>query len=357
MVKTQSVKELSNVSQMTLKKTAVPRAEEKKLIPSPEPKTIKETEKDISENNINKNNPIKSEYESAKAEFAAGRYDKAAGILCWLISKKQGDASQYENSMRSLADCYYFLGERGDESYNTTAIEAYKNILRYYPDIRSGNDLANFRMATCLERSENYEEAYTAYENVFQKYPGSTCAEDTLYKMGEILYLTKRFSHAAEKLKSYLAKYPNGRHAFKSSFILGYCLRQINQQNEGALWYKNALSKWNELDELPANILCDLGLYLFSQKDYANSINLFSLYLNLHPEDELKKEALFHLGMSFYHLNQFSPALKIFSLILETYPDTVEANESILFMANIGVIDPKTEFNVCMAGRDYFRIL
>ena len=294
-------------------------------------------------------------YESARNEFDAGHYEKAAGLLSSILSKKQNDAALHENSFRCLADCFYFLAGGGDRNFNSKAIDAYKNILRYYPDLRSGNDLVNFRLANCLERIGSYEEAYTAYENIARQYPSSRYEQDALYKMGEILYQTKHFTHAAEKLKNYLIRYPDGSHASLSSFLIAYCYRQTSQQTEGAIWYRQALNKENDFEKLPADVLHDLGIYLFSLQDYSHAATVFTSYLNLYPEGVLRKSVLFHLGRSFYSLNRFPSALKIFSLLLESYPETGEAYESILFMANIGVMNPTINFNVCLAGRDYFR--
>ncbi|WP_175476334.1 tetratricopeptide repeat protein [Syntrophus gentianae] len=302
-----------------------------------------------------KGSPVSFEYESAKAAFDARRYEQAAGILSSLLIRKQNDAAQYESSLRLLADCYYFLGQGESNNFRTQAVESYKNILRYYPDVRNGNDAANFRLADSLEQMGSYEEAYEAYENVLSKYPNSPYRQEAIYRVGKILYLTKRFNYAVDKLKSYLTSYPDGPSAFQASFLLGYCLRQINQKPDGDAWYRNALTKWNNFEELPTEILHDLGLYLFSQQDYPRAANIFNLCFNLHPDDAWRKSALFNLGRSYYFWNRFSPALKVFSLLLESYPGTLEANESILFMANIGVIDPKTDFNACMTGRDYFK--
>jgi len=346
----QGVKASSIQSQTALKRSAIPDVANKKSERSADLKTNKG-----SAQINNKNAPFQSEYEKAKAEFDSGHYEKAAGMLSVIILRKQNDAAQQENSLRCLADCHYFLGEGGDRNFNSKAVDSYKNILRYYPDTRGGNDITNFRLANCLEHIGNYEEAYTAYENVVRKYPKSLHEQDALYKMGEILYLTKRFSHGIEKLRNYLAKYPSGSHASQSYFLIGYCFRQINQQTEGALWYRNALNKENDFERLPADVLYDLGTYLFFLQDYSNAANLFAMYLNLYPEGVSRKSALFHLGRSFYSLNRFSLALKLFSLLLESYPETGEANESILFMANIGVMDPTIDFNACMAGHDYFK--
>jgi len=301
------------------------------------------------------NAPVQSGYESAKAEFDARRYEQAAAMFSSMISNKQSDAALYERSLRHLADCYYFLGEGGDRNFHAKAVDSYSNILRHYPDLRSGNDVVNYRLASCLERSGRHEEAYVAYERVITKYPGSIHEQDALYRMGEILYLTKRYRHAIDKLRQYVNKYPAGNFAAQAHFILGYCLRQTNQKNEGALCYHNALSKGKDHEELPGDILYDLGVCQLSLQEYSRAVDFFSLYLNLHPEGVLKKSALFHLGESLYFLNHFSSALRVFSLLLESYPETTEAYESILFMANIGVIDPKADFKVCMTGHDYFR--
>ncbi len=343
--------------QAILKKGIVSAAEKGKPAPSPERKEIREKDKgkDETERSSRSGSPEPLRHEPARAEFEAGHYERAAALLTALLAQKANDAALHENSLRGLADCYNHLAGTGDRNSNARAVAIYKNILHYYPDPRTGNDLAYFRLAGFLEREGKDEEAYLAYENLAQKYPESAHAPDALFKLGEILCRTKRFNHATAKLSSYLAKYPDGHHASLSRFLLGYCLRQVNAQADGALWYRNALNRENNVELLPAEVLYDLGVFLFSHQEYARAAEFFSFCLNLYPEEVSKKSAMLYLGRSFYALQQFPSALKIFSLLLESYPETVEANESILFLANIGVLKPSIDVNVCLAGWEYYR--
>lgn len=346
----QGIRDSSLQRQTILQKNVIPDTDNENEAHLPKRKTGRES--DV-KNSLD--SPSPRVFETANIHFDAGRYERAAAILSSIVSKKHNDDALLENSLRLLADCYFFLGKGKDGSFNLKAVDAYKHILRRYPDLRSRNDLVNFRLAECLEQAGNYEEAYAAYEDVIRKYPTSRYKQDVLYKMGEILYRTGRFTHAIEKLRNYLAGYPDGPYASRSSFLLGYCFQQTGRQTDGALWYRNALNKWDNFEELPADVLYDLGLTLFSWQDYSRAASLFATYLNLYPEGGSKKSAMFYLGRSFYTLNRFASALKVFSLLLENYPESGEAYESILFMANIGVMEPTMNFNVCMTGWDYYR--
>jgi tetratricopeptide (TPR) repeat protein len=98
--------------------------------------------------------PFPRVFETANIHFDAGRYERAAAILSSFVSKKHNDEALLENSLRLLADCYFFLGKGKDGSFNLKAVDAYKHILRRYPDLRSRNDLVNFAWQNAWNRLE-----------------------------------------------------------------------------------------------------------------------------------------------------------------------------------------------------------
>jgi len=117
----QGVKASSGLSQTILKKSAIPDVNNNKSERLADRKT-----NNVSDQIKNKNATVQSGYELVKAEFDSGHYEKAVGMLSVIISRKQNDAALQENSLRCLADCYYFLGEGEDRNFNSKAVESYK---------------------------------------------------------------------------------------------------------------------------------------------------------------------------------------------------------------------------------------
>ncbi|MBW1860610.1 MAG: tetratricopeptide repeat protein [Deltaproteobacteria bacterium] len=59
---------------------------------------------------------------------------------------------------------------------------------------------------------DQYDEALQLYNVLIKDYPGSNFAQDALFNTGMVHYEKGTFGQAYQSFKSYLEKYPDGRH-------------------------------------------------------------------------------------------------------------------------------------------------
>ncbi|MBW2673120.1 MAG: tetratricopeptide repeat protein, partial [Deltaproteobacteria bacterium] len=277
----------------------------------------------------------RDQYDSALNDFTAGRYEDALQKF-----KKVIKAEKDETTLRRIADCHYFLGEKGDKGHLSEAIDHYRDIIRNYPGLNKENVQTTYRLAESYRRLGLHYEALVEFKNLYSNYPESDYTPESLYMVGTISYETKRFAEAIDIFKEYIQRFPDGNHVRDAYFGVGDCYSQMRQFNDADAWYDNALKKWPALEDIPGDTLRKLGTHRFQTGRYDDALEVFFAYLNLFPDGDHPKDALYAIARSFEKTGQMHPALKALSLVIERYPGSREARESALIMANIGVDNP-----------------
>lgn len=274
-------------------------------------------------------------YDSALNDFTSGRYGDALDKFEKIVK-----AEKDETALRRIADCHYFLGEKGDERHTSEAIDHYRDVIRQYPGLNKENAQATYRLAESYSRLNLRYEALGEFKNICSSYPESDYAPEALYMTGRISYETKRFDEAIDKFKEYIRRFPDGTHARDAYFGVGDCYSQMRQFNDADVWYDNALKKWPAMEDIPEDSLLQMGTHSMQSGKYDTALGVFFAYLNLFPDGSHSRDALYAIARSFEKKGQMHLALKALSLVIERYPGSREAKESALMMANIGVDDP-----------------
>lgn len=290
-------------------------------------------------------------HNSAMSDFTAGRYKDALGKFKEIIKTEKN-----ETVLRRIADCYYFLGEKGDNRYLSKAVDQYRNIIRSYPGSEKENAQAVYRLAVSYSRLNLYYEALIEFKNLCSKYSESDYVPESLYMMGKMYYRIKKFNEAIGKFKEYIKRFPAGKHVRDAYFSVGDCYSQMRQFRDADVWYGDALERWPALEDIPEDTLSNLGSHYFQVGKYDNALNIFFVYLNLFPDGKHCRSALYMIARSFEKIGQLPLALRALSLVVERYPGSREAQRSVLTMANIGVSYPdiKLPANI-FPEMDYYR--
>ncbi len=129
-------------------------------------------------------------------------------------------------------------------------------------------------------RAENYREAVTLYESVYQNYPKSKYADDVLWEVGTMYYVN--FYDVDRALMSFhklVTQYPDSPLAAESYLKLA----QIHEAELGDL--PKAIACWNQL-------------------------------LSLDISRETLRQARFNIGNAHFKLNQFEKALGEFQVLM-----------------------------------------
>jgi TolA-binding protein len=289
-------------------------------------------------------------YNSAMSDFTSGRYEEALSKFKEIIKTEKNEAA-----MRRIADCYYFLGEMGDKRHISEAIDQYRDIIRNYPGPNKENAQAVYRLAKSYSRLNFHYEALMEFKNLCSKYPESDYMPKSLYMTGKMYYQTKKFNEAIKKFEEYIKRFPDGKRVKDAYFSVGNCYSQMRQFNDADVWYGNALERWPVLEDIPEDTLLKLGSHYFQTGKHDSALEFFFVYLNLFPDSKHCSDTLYKIARSFEATGQLRSALKTLSLVVERYPGSVEARNSALIMANIGVKDPKIKLPLyILPGMDYY---
>lgn len=293
-------------------------------------------------------------YDSAMREFTAGRYGEALEQFRNITGTDRDEAVQ-----RRMADCYYFLGEKGGaqaKGHYSAAIDQYRGVLRTYPGIKKENAQALYRLAGSYRHNSLHYEALTEFRNLCKRYPQSVYAHESLYMTGELLYQTEKYDGAVTAFKEYIHTYPEGTHAREAYFGLGNCYSRMRQFNDADAWYAGALKRFPRLENIPEDTLSQLGTHYLEVGKDDDALKIFFAYLNLFPDGRHYRDIMAKTAHFFERGGKLPLALKMLSLVVERYPQSKEAQEGLVAMANIGVQSPDLAVpSHILPGMEYYR--
>ncbi|MFA5182579.1 MAG: tetratricopeptide repeat protein [Syntrophales bacterium] len=289
----------------------------------------------------------------AMQSFQNNQYDQAAAMFYAITRQKNVDIPTYEKAVRRLADCYYFLGEQGFAGKHIIAVEHYKAILRNYPDQRMENDLAYYRLAMSYDKLKFYYEAGAAYDGLVNKYPDSIYIQEAMLGAGVMTKKVGRYAQAADRLQLYLKRYPTGKYNREARFYLAEAYYEMKDLKNALQQYEEILKKWPNKADIPGNAILYMGCLQYETGRYQDAIESLSYFLSVYPRGDQAKAALYALAASFYGSRQFRTAVQLFSQVIEAYPGSREAAESVLALANLGILQKELKIPAPMPGVAY----
>jgi TolA-binding protein len=282
-------------------------------------------------------------YDQAFGEMKQKNYVKALVTFKEFIARDDTTNEWGERALRHMADCHYYLGEKGNKKNLLIAVEFYKNTLQSFPDPKNENASTYYRLARTYDYMQLYTEAIRYYEQLISKYSNSPYAAEAVFRIGELHYITGNYKQAIGKLIAYLKKDRDGNCAKQAYFIIADCFYKTNQLANAEIWFRDAQKRWADLSDVPRAVVWDLGVHKYNLRRYDEAINALSFYANTYSQDKNLKEVLVLLANSYKAAGQISAAVTILNMIIDKYPESKEASESIILMASMGVEKPRVK--------------
>jgi|GEM_PF-637937 len=291
----------------------------------------------------------------ARKEFKAQRYDRAASMLQVILNQPSLPGALKEQTLRMAADCYYFLGLKGDAKSLLTAVEQYKTILISYPDPAVGNDLVYYHLAKSNEKLSFLYESSGAWDRLISTYPASDYLAEAMFKLGAVLNQMGKYNRATERLLAYLKKYPAGEYARTVDFMLGDCYYLLHKEEFAGQRYDEARKKWPDFHDIPAKTIINMGNHYFTAGKFSLSLQIFSLYYNIYPAAEFGKSSLYMMARNAAAMGETAMALRLYSIFSDRYPTDSEAETCLLAMAALGVAKPGIKYPFQVLPIDAYR--
>jgi len=294
-------------------------------------------------------------YDKALGELKKKEYDKALLTFKEFVARDDTSSELGERALRHMADCHFFLGEKGSKDHLLLAVQFYKNALQSFPDQKRDNALTYFRLAKTYEYLNNYPDALKNYESLLSKYPHSAYIPEASFKSGELLHQQGKYGQAVDKLIAYLMKYRGGAFAKQAFYLAADCYYKMQQSASAEVWFRDAQKKWPDFTGIPKEVLMDMGQHKFSLRRYDEAVKIFSFYANLYPNNEKITKVSLLLASSYQADDQIKAALAIYNIIIDKYPDSKEAKESILAMASLGIDKPGAKMFLALGNIHYYK--
>jgi len=294
-------------------------------------------------------------YNQGLRELKEKKYEQALVTFKEFVARKDTTNDWGERALRHMADCHFFLGEKGSKEHLLLAVQFYKNTLQSFPDQVRDNALVYLRLARACERLNNYYDALRYYEDLLSKYPQSSGVPEAFFKTGALLHKIGKYGPAADKLLAYLMKYREGTFAKQAFYLVADSYYKTQQSASAEVWFRDAQKKWPDFRGVPKEVLKDMGYHKYTLRSYGDACKIFSFYANVYPNDEKIKEVLLALANSYKAADQVSAALTVYSLIIDKYPADREAAESIMAMALLGVDKPGVKMFFAAGNFNYYK--
>ena len=294
-------------------------------------------------------------YDKALGELKEKKYEKALVTFQEFVTRKDTTNDLGERALRHMADCHFFLGEKGSKDHLLLAVQFYKNTLQSFPDQMRDNALVYLRLAKSYEYLNNYYDALRNYEDLLGKYPQSAYVPEAFFKTGALLHKMGKYGPAADKLVAYLMKYRGGAFVKQAFYLVADCYYRTQQSASAEVWFRDAQKKWPDFTGIPKEVIRDMGQHKYAMRSYGEASKIFSFFANIYPNDENIKEVLLALAHSYKAADQVSAALAIYNLIINKYPTSKEAAESIMSMAWLGIDKPGTKVFFAAGNFHYYK--
>jgi TolA-binding protein len=115
------------------------------------------------------------------------------------------------------------IAEFGLKDYDQAIIE-YQNLINFYKNKSDGKH--QFRIASIYYKKENYEQALVELQILLENHPKSPWAEETKYKIIEILYTLNRCPEARAQYRYFNLEYSGSRFKSEMDFVVASCLEE-----------------------------------------------------------------------------------------------------------------------------------
>ncbi len=177
------------------------------------------------------------------------------------------------------------------------AIGKYSNILSTWSDSDYAPQ-AQFKLAICFEKLENYDQATEEYVKLTYTYPEHKLVSDATVRLGNHYYKTQRYGIAGEIFFNFQQRFQDHPLASKALFLAAQCHMKKAEilEQKG----RQAAEKADELRE---------------------AIKLLTLLLDTYKDDnDLCAEAMYWIGDNHFKISDFRQSYIVFKKLTFDYP-------------------------------------
>lgn len=303
---------------------------------------------------------VESALSAGWANFYAGRFKEASGILDLIIGNAQHPSR--EEVLYVKANCLRQLEQRPE------AVAFYDQQLAAFPAGRLAK-AAQYERLTALYRDSKYQEVLKASalfleppeevaDNVLwmnseaaialqqpevavqncrmlvDKYPQSTLVKDALYRLGWLLQKQEAWESASAWFLQVAERFPDDPLAGKSLYASGVCLARLGQSDAALRDWTALLTKY-PAGEMVSETLYQKAMEELRIKNLRAAGGTLDERMRRFPEDARKAEVLYWRASVYRQAGEFAEAEKLFLACLAAVPPKEFEREAMLELGMI----------------------
>jgi len=163
----------------------------------------------------------------------------------------------------------------------------------------SKNDKDFYSAAKVHEKKGEKKMAITEFEKVVSKFPKSSVADSSLFRIAKLEIDTKKYVNALRDFKKFTENYPNSKLMTAALFELGKLyhgkvLKEIPEKESlktAVRYYKEVFNRDKKFPDAPQALFMAGFLEANELQDYKNAKKTYGLFIKTYPDNELVASA------------------------------------------------------------------
>jgi len=223
-----------------------------------------------------------------------------------------------------------FAKKMYDDTLYEEAIGKFQNIIQKYPASTLAEE-AQFYLGNSYMELEQYVNASFAYKRLLEDHPETTLYPQTVFKLAESLFESKNYFEAAQFYQDLIYNYPQSPFALQSLNKIITALKNAGMYNEAILISMDIIESFTGKAQIPGILLSLASVYQLHNMPDEYEQTLLKI-VDLYPQSDEKWEAIQELSQYYYNNEMPQEALQLLEKgLTETIPRQYEQSLLLLY--------------------------
>lgn len=289
-------------------------------------------------------------YQCGLSYISINKFKKALDCFAKIQSAKI-EPTIREKAIYRTGECYFNLGNL------KAAGENFNKLLRIFPNGKAKYDTL-YQLGELAYISNRYSDALAAFDTISRT--GNELGSQATFRAGEVLMKSGNYEDAIIRFSNYLKNYPGGKLKEDAIFKTGLCYVELKDQGQ-------ALAAFSQLKDAKGYFRQEaryqIGEIARKLGNYTLAIQQYKAILSEEPKHPLASRSRRAVGICLYKLNDYKSACEVFKKLLKDYPKTDAAipesqlwlgkslikygkiEDGILEVLKVPVLFPKSNFS------------
>ncbi len=179
----------------------------------------------------------------------------------------------------------------------------------------------DYTFALGLYRDGQYHLAFDQFKRFLANYPSSRRTDEILFLSGECLLQEKMYDSALSNYQEVMQRFPGSSYFTRCELRSGEIYFQLNQLDRSEHLLKRVLSNSDDND-VKGEAAYKLGDLFIARQDYNNAIKYFDLCYQGYPKSGFADYAMYGSAWCYGKLGNFGESKKGFESLIVSFPDS-----------------------------------